>query len=72
MDLFDDFAQAALLAPWDSRAFEKLVHLLRYQQSEIENLKAEVQKLKKPSGWALRQGTLYDSGAHLKPQSKSD
>lgn len=45
---------------------DQLIRFLEYQQSQIDSLRAEVQKLKRPS-WAPPRGTLYDTGAHLNP-----
>jgi hypothetical protein len=51
---------------------DQLIQFLEYQQSQIESLKAEIQKLKRPSSWAPPRGALYDAGAHLKPRSGKD
>ena len=50
----------------------QLIRFLEYQQSQIDSLKAELQKLKRPPSWAPPRGTLYDASAHLKPRSESD
>lgn len=43
---------------------DQLIQFLEYQQSQIDSLKAEVQKLSRPSSWAPPRGTLYDGGVY--------
>jgi hypothetical protein len=68
-----ELPQCLTVYPGDGvTSHEQLILFLKYQQSQIDDLKAQLRQLKKPPSWAPRRGALYGAGAHLKPPSESD